>query len=167
MTSELCSPPFPSCRQTADHSLSSSTLPGSGPPLHGPWCQVRVPKFDSPTSKFTTTGDGASLLPGSRCHFLRWAAWTELNLIAAWSFSILFSTPFFFFSKEGTVVHHAVLCQVRVCGLSSWEDQLHWPGNTTVVWTEVLAFIGENDACGISKKGNFNSVFYVTGILSM
>lgn len=24
-------------------------------------------------------------------------------------------------------------------------------------------FIGENDACGINKKGNFNSVFYVTG----
>lgn len=32
-------------------------------------------------------------------------------------------------------VHHAVLCQVWVCGLPSWEDQLHWPGNSIILWS--------------------------------
>lgn len=82
-----------SCRQTADHSLSSSALPGSAPPSHGQWCQVRVPNFDSPTSKFTTNWDELSLLALSTLSCLNWTS-SPLDFIFQFYFSFLFILTF-------------------------------------------------------------------------
>lgn len=125
VTSDLSDPlSLSSCRWTAGLSQSSSVVRGSGLVHHGPWCQVRVPEFDSPRSKFTTNRDRLSLLSGS--NRLSLSCLTEPDLFKLF-FSLIFSWRFF---RERTVVHHAVLCQVWVCGLSSGEDQLHWSGNT-------------------------------------
>lgn len=138
VTSDLSDPlSLSPCRRTAGLSQSSSLVRGSGLVHHGPWCQVRVPEFDSPRSKFTTDRDRLSLLSGSDCQFPHWAAWP--NLICFWPvFKLLFFSWYFpeGFFRERTV-HHAVLCQVWVCGLSSGEDQLHWSGNTKLVWSKI------------------------------
>lgn len=127
--------PPSSCRQTADHSLSWSTLPGSAPPLHGPWCQVRVPNFDSPTSKFTTDRDGVSLLPGSCCHFFRWAAWTEPDHLLIFS-SLYSSVVILTFPRREQVF---TMQSCARCGFVVYPaEKINCIDQVTVVWTEVM-----------------------------
>lgn len=94
------------------------------------------PSWDTVSSKRqiqTLTVPELSLLPrethGHCCLGVTASSLTELSLLFRLSLTLFLFFWYFYLKVFGGNVHHAVLCQMWVCGVPSWEDQLHWPGN--------------------------------------